>query len=267
MKKITITIATLFSLLGIIYIAQAAVPTVSAGVNQTITLPASTATLTGSATPVAPATSIASYMWTQTSGPISSVIATPSAPTTLVSGLTIPGNYVFTLTATDNGTPASIGTSTVTITVNMAQNPLPVINKKMKLEITPSGQVNLQGVLDSITNGKILTVKVWGILFSVDTTNARFGYLANDLALYKVGDVVKVNGVIDTTTSVPTINARKISNISINNNKDKKDREDERKHEDEMNREDGNNFPSLDRHNQNGKNKDNGNKGKEKDDN
>jgi hypothetical protein len=109
----------------------------------------------------------------------------------------------------------------------MNQNPLPVINNtKMKLEINPRGQVNLQGTIDSI-NGNNLVVKVWGLTFNVNTTNAKFGSLAQDVSLYKAGDWVEVKGMMDPTASSPTINARKVSNTNIRNMGDRKDREDD----------------------------------------
>ncbi|MFT3936417.1 MAG: T9SS type A sorting domain-containing protein [Chitinophagaceae bacterium] len=89
-------------------------PTSSAGSAQTITLPISVVTLTGSGTGTNGAT-ISSYSWKQTSGPSTGVISTPLLNTTIVTGL-VAGTYVFTLTVTDNHGLTS--TSSVTITVN-----------------------------------------------------------------------------------------------------------------------------------------------------
>ena len=91
-------------------------PTVSAGTAQSITLPASTVTLTGTATGNGGAT-IGSSTWTQVSGPNTATITTASALSTAVTGL-VAGSYVFQLSATDNNSQTS--TSTVTITVNPA---------------------------------------------------------------------------------------------------------------------------------------------------
>ena len=301
-------------------LAYAAVATVSAGVAQTITLPTSTVTLTGTATAIAPQV-IAGYSWAQTSGP-TSAIATPTTASTLVSGLTTAGSYVFTLTASDNSTVPVTATSTVTITVNPAiTNPVVnagptqtiispastvsltgsaqvavgrtitfnwvqtsgptsvittpttastsvsgltavgiyvytltvtdntsatgsasvTINKnefsssttkpqKMKLEINPNGKVNLQGTLQSIT-GSVLTVKVWGITFTINTASSKFDGRVKDLSLYKLGDSVSVKGNIDVAASTPTINARSVKNASIETLKENKNRENEKKSE------------------------------------
>lgn len=93
-------------------------PVVNAGTAQTITLPASTATLTGTATD--PDGTIASYNWTQTSG-TAATISSPSSASTGITGLTTAGVRTFRLTVTDN-----LGASAyadVTITVNAATIP------------------------------------------------------------------------------------------------------------------------------------------------
>jgi hypothetical protein len=96
-------------------------PTVNAGSPQTITLPTSSVTLTGTATGNGGAT-ISSTDWTQVSGPGTAVIGSASSLSTGVSGL-VAGSYVFKLTATDDNslTAASI----VTITVDAAVTPPP----------------------------------------------------------------------------------------------------------------------------------------------
>ena len=79
----------------------------NAGSNQTITLPTSSANLNGSGS----TGTISSYLWTQVSGPNTSIINSPSAVSTTVSGL-IQGTYVFKLSL--NG---GASTSQVSITV------------------------------------------------------------------------------------------------------------------------------------------------------
>lgn len=96
-------------------------PTVNAGSNQSITLPTSSVSLIGSATPVSPASSITTYAWTETSGPGTYSLSSPSSSTTTASSL-VAGTYVFTLTATDNN--GNVGTGATTIIVNPS-NPYP----------------------------------------------------------------------------------------------------------------------------------------------
>jgi hypothetical protein len=87
-------------------------PVANAGSNQTIVIPASSATLNGSGSTGA----ITSYTWTQVSGPNTSVITAPTAVTTTVTGL-IQGAYVFQLSV--NG---GISVSQTTITVTTGTN-------------------------------------------------------------------------------------------------------------------------------------------------
>ena len=87
-------------------------PTVSAGPNETITLPTSSALLKGSATGHNGAV-VNSYFWMFMSGP-TGWFSNEWAPTTTVSGL-VPGTYVFELSASDNNEETS--TSTMTLAV------------------------------------------------------------------------------------------------------------------------------------------------------
>lgn len=106
-------------------IPTAPAPTVSAGSSQTITLPTSSVTLTGKATP-ASGQSITTYAWTKVSGPVSYTISTPATINTNVTGLT-QGVYVFKLTVQQ--TDAQTNNSDVQITVNPAVVPPPPVFK------------------------------------------------------------------------------------------------------------------------------------------
>ncbi|HVU95078.1 MAG TPA: PKD domain-containing protein [Puia sp.] len=99
--------------------AAAVPPTASAGGAQTITLPTNSATLTGSATANGGAT-IASTTWTQTSGPGTATISSPSSLSTAVGSL-VAGTYVFQLTVKDNNGLTS--TASVSVTVKAAVAP------------------------------------------------------------------------------------------------------------------------------------------------
>lgn len=89
-------------------------PVVTVGPAQTITLPTSSVTLTGSATDADG--TIASYLWTKVSGS-TAVITSPSSASTTVTGL-LAGSYTFNLKATDNAGASS--NKTVSVTVNSA---------------------------------------------------------------------------------------------------------------------------------------------------
>ena len=75
-------------------------PIVTVGAPQSISLPVSTATLTGAATDSLG--TITSHIWTFVSGPTTAVIASPTSFTTTVTGLTAAGTYIFSLSSTDS---------------------------------------------------------------------------------------------------------------------------------------------------------------------
>jgi len=107
-------------------VQQNKLPVPTAGADRSITLPSGlTLDASGSYDPDG---TIASYRWTETSGPVGPVMTTRDAMTTAVTGL-IAGNYTFVLEVMDNtGAKAYAG---VNITVNAAttavqQNKLPV---------------------------------------------------------------------------------------------------------------------------------------------
>lgn len=74
-------------------------PIANAGINQTITLPASTATLDGSAS--TDDTAITDQLWIFVSGPVTPSITTPASLITGITGMTSPGDYIFRLYVQD----------------------------------------------------------------------------------------------------------------------------------------------------------------------
>lgn len=118
-----------------------AAPTASAGVDQTITLPTSTVTLSGSGTD--PDGSIASYAWTKVSGPTPGTITSAATTSTTVTGL-VAGTYKFELKVTDNA--GAVGRDTVQVTVNTAGNQAPTANAGVDQTIVlPTSTATLTG--------------------------------------------------------------------------------------------------------------------------
>jgi ribosomal protein L14 len=116
-------------------------PVVSAGSNQTITLPTSSTTLTGTASESGG--TIVSYAWTQVSGPTTATISTASQTSTGVSGL-VQGVYAFQLTVTDNS--GVTATAVVKVTVNpAAANQPPVAVPGPDITISTPTAVPLDG--------------------------------------------------------------------------------------------------------------------------
>jgi parallel beta-helix repeat protein len=98
-----------------------AAPTANAGTDQTITLPTSSITLSGSGTVASGQT--ASYLWTKISGAGTQTITNNTTLTPTISGMTAAGDYVFQLKVTQTDT--QFATSTVTSTVNDNIPPVP----------------------------------------------------------------------------------------------------------------------------------------------
>jgi len=127
-------------------------PVANAGSNQTITLPASTATLNGSASSD-PDGTIAGYQWSQTSGPSASTLSSTSTANITVSNL-VQGTYTYQLKVTDNA--GSSSTASVTVTVNAATNQAPVANAGADQTITlPVNSATLNGGSSRDADGTI----------------------------------------------------------------------------------------------------------------
>ena len=106
-------------------------PTANAGNNKTITLPINSVTLSGSGKDEDG--TIASYQWSKISGPGSGSIKNANFSSATASNLTV-GVYQFELIVTDN--KGAIGKSTVSVTVNPANNIAPIANAGSDKTIT-----------------------------------------------------------------------------------------------------------------------------------
>lgn len=104
-------------------------PTVSVGANQNVTLPTTSATITGSA--LAGTAAISSHTWSFVSGPLTPTITTPSNYTSTVTGMSSPGTYVFKLKVTDANSLSDSGATQVIVI-----NPPPA--SLHYLEVSPS---------------------------------------------------------------------------------------------------------------------------------
>lgn len=115
-------------------------PLVSAGVDQSITLPTSSVTMAGTTTD--PDGSIVSRVWTKLIGG-AATITTPSSNTTTITGLVV-GSYQFQLCATDNS--GATVCDQMNVTVNAAANVPPIANAGADKNITlPTSSVTQVG--------------------------------------------------------------------------------------------------------------------------
>jgi len=150
-----------------------AAPTANAGQNQTITLPASSVTLNGSATDDGlPTPTQLSYQWSVVSGPGNVVFGSPASASTTASFGTA-GSYTLQLTVSDG---ALTGSSTVAVVVKPqapAQTTPPAYNPNgQKVEL--SGTIQETGASYIVASG----VKIWytssTVLKFEDGTGGRF---------------------------------------------------------------------------------------------
>ncbi|WKX74844.1 Ig-like domain-containing protein [Zobellia laminariae] len=126
-------------------------PVADAGPNQNITLPTSAVTLNGAgSSDTAPGT-IASYAWTQFSGPTTANIVSGNSASTSVTGLA-EGIYKFRLTVADDGIPALSHTDDIIVTVGALPNVAPDADAGPDQNINlPTSSVTLDGSNSSDT--------------------------------------------------------------------------------------------------------------------
>ncbi len=116
-------------------------PSASAGIDQTITLPVNSVTLSGTGTDSDG--TITGYNWTKISGPATFTITNANNSQTTVTGL-IQGTYTFQLKITDND--GGVAFDTLSVNVLKALNILPVANAGSNQTITlPVNQITLSG--------------------------------------------------------------------------------------------------------------------------
>jgi RHS repeat-associated protein len=137
-------------------------PVVSAGPNQSVSLP-DAATLRGSATDDGlPSGSSLTYSWSEVSGPGAVTFSAPASPTTNAS-FAVEGVYVLRLSASDS---QLVGHADVTVTVNAAgTNNAPVVSAGPDTEVRLPDSATLNGNAtdDGKPSGGALTV-AWSIV-------------------------------------------------------------------------------------------------------
>jgi ribosomal protein L14 len=176
-------------------------PTASAGADQSIILPVSSVTLSGSGTD--PDGSIASYSWTKVLG-TGGTITSPASASTTVTGLT-QGSYTFRLTVTDNS--GATGTDDVVITVN--QQPTPTYSKKIEAEsytstvgtVSTAATTDLGGTLQvgGLDNNDVLNYTVDVLYSGTYNVNFRVGATKGGSKL----QLLSSSGTLLATINVP----------------------------------------------------------------
>jgi hypothetical protein len=125
-------------------------PVANAGVDQTKTLPTSTATLNGSGSSDSDGT-ISTYAWAKISGPTGGAITSPASVSTGITGLTA-GTYVYELTVTDND--GATDTDQVSILVNPIGYPVAAAGVDQEIDL-PTNTATLNGTSSTDPDGTI----------------------------------------------------------------------------------------------------------------
>jgi dienelactone hydrolase len=188
-------------------------PTANAGADQSITLPTSATTLTGTGSD--PDGNIAFWEWKQASGPSTAIVASPYSANTVVSNL-VQGSYVFTLKVTDN--QGATATSNVTVNVNAAANQAPVANAGADQSITlPQSSVTLSGTA-SDPDGTISSSQWTQASGPAQATIASAGTASTLVSNLVQGSYVFTLKVTDnqgaTATSNVTVNVNAAANLA-----------------------------------------------------
>ncbi len=155
-----------FSLTGI-STSPNLLPTSNAGVDQTITLPVSSTSLTGSGSD--PDGTISAYSWSQVSGPKTISFSTTNTASTIVSGLTTAGNYICRLTVTDNLGGQS--TDDIQVTVSPALQKA-ILTRGPYLQMANENSVIIRWRTDIASNSRIqLGTSTTNYSISIDDSN------------------------------------------------------------------------------------------------
>ncbi|AYB33172.1 PKD domain-containing protein [Chryseolinea soli] len=117
-------------------------PFADAGPNQSLYLPATSTTLSGSG--FDEDGTIQSYAWTQVSGPNTSVFGTPAAANTTLAGL-VTGTYRLRLTVTDDSNATGSDDILITVSDGTANKPPLAIVQDNQTITLPTNSINLVG--------------------------------------------------------------------------------------------------------------------------
>ena len=155
-----------FSLTGI-STSPNLLPTSNAGVDQTITLPVSSTSLTGSGSD--PDGTISAYSWSQVSGPKTISFSTTNTASTIVSGLTTAGNYICRLTVTDNLGGQSSDDIQVTVSPALQKA---ILTRGPYLQMANENSVIIRWRTDIASNSRIqLGTSTTNYSISIDDSN------------------------------------------------------------------------------------------------
>jgi len=199
--------------------ASSVPPIVSAGSNQTLTLNATTVSLTGTASTTDGST-ITSYGWVTTSGPNAPSIVSASAAITNVTGL-IAGSYVFTLTAYASNGLSSSSATTITASQSVSPTVTASANQTLAVGVTTASMVGTATGNAGATIVSTLWSKVSGpagdVLGTPNALTTGVSGLTTGAYSYKI-TATDSNGVTASATTVVTATAASVTVYTTNLN-------------------------------------------------
>jgi hypothetical protein len=137
-----------------------AAPVANAGANQTITQPKNATDVTGAASTDSDG-SIASYKWSQVSGPTSASIVSPTSVKTDLNRLTDVGTYVFRLTVTDNDGATDAADFSVVVKPNPANLLYANAGADQTINYPSVNIANMNGSGSYATNSGFISKYAW----------------------------------------------------------------------------------------------------------
>ncbi|HEV8283358.1 MAG TPA: DNRLRE domain-containing protein [Chitinophagaceae bacterium] len=177
-------------------------PVAEAGTSQTIQLPVSTVTLTGSGTTTNG--SITGYLWSLVSGPNTPVITKPSSASTTVTGM-IAGTYRFQFLVVDNA--GLTGVDTTSVIVNQAAQQ--TITLQPSNNTANEANIAIVGSQNATSHDKDLDAGAWtnngspvyirgSFKFDLSGIPANATIISAKLSLYSIpdptnGDLINAN--------------------------------------------------------------------------
>ncbi len=184
-------------------------PIANAGTNLVISLPTTSANLSGSG--IDADGTIAGYQWQQISGPTASTLSATNTANITVSNLQV-GTYIYRLTVRDNDN--ATGTDNVTVTVNNAPpNQAPIADAGANRTITlPTNATSLSGAGSSDADGTIVSY-LWqqvtgpsaSTLSATNTQNINVSNLQGGVYTYRL-TVRDDDNATSTATVTVTVN-------------------------------------------------------------
>jgi gliding motility-associated-like protein len=187
-------------------------PSITGLANQTVTRPASTATLAATITDADG--SLAGIRWEQTGGPAQVTLTGASTARVTLAGLTIAGTYTFRVTATDNDGGSGTATVSVQVLAAPAATPASILFWSPTVVRLPLEQANVLAVVNGLQPARIIWAQEGGpgpaALVNTNTLNLGVRNLQNGTYIFRL-TVTDANG----QTLSRTVNLHVMAHVGV----------------------------------------------------